>query len=119
MQVDMIRPASVSRNTNRTSFMEDNINADVTAVDQSFPRLAEKMAMHDLVIPRRHRGGRARAREPRTPAGKARVLDARKWLRERDRLSAGAKEIRTLGPTPLSRCSEVSLHSTSSDYAQY
>src|SRR5580704_16055000 len=37
--------------------------------------------------------------EPRTPAGKARVLDARKWLRERDGLSAGGKRIRTLSPT--------------------
>jgi hypothetical protein len=37
--------------------------------------------------------------EPRTPAGKARVLDARKWLRERDGLSAGGRRIRTLGPT--------------------
>src|ERR1700731_878810 len=36
--------------------------------------------------------------EPRTPAGKARVLDARKWLRERDGLSAGGSEIRTLRP---------------------
>ena len=36
--------------------------------------------------------------EPRTPAGKARVLDARKWLRERDGLSAGGRWIRTLGP---------------------
>src|SRR5260370_15411326 len=35
--------------------------------------------------------------EPRTPAGKARVLDARKWLRERDRLSAGGRWIRTIG----------------------
>ena len=35
--------------------------------------------------------------EPRTPAGKARVLDARKWLRERDGLSAGGRWIRTLG----------------------
>ena len=33
--------------------------------------------------------------EPRTPAGKARVLDARKWLRERDGLSAGGRWIRT------------------------
>src|ERR1700736_6556924 len=36
--------------------------------------------------------------EPRTPAGKARVLDARKWLRERDGLSAGGRWIRTIGP---------------------
>ena len=36
--------------------------------------------------------------EPRTPAGKARVLDARKWLRERDGLSAGGRWIRTVGP---------------------
>jgi hypothetical protein len=36
--------------------------------------------------------------EPRTPAGKARVLDARKWLRERDGLSAGGRWIRTFGP---------------------
>ena len=35
--------------------------------------------------------------EPRTPAGKARVLDARKWLRERDGLSAGGRWIRTSG----------------------
>src|SRR5580704_8757864 len=35
--------------------------------------------------------------EPRTPAGKARVLDARKWLRERDGLSAGGRWIRTPG----------------------
>ena len=33
--------------------------------------------------------------EPRTPAGKAQVLDARKWLRERDGLSAGGEWIRT------------------------
>src|ERR1700757_451990 len=36
--------------------------------------------------------------EPRTPARKARVLDARKWLRERDGLSAGGRWIRTIGP---------------------
>src|ERR1700681_4692516 len=35
--------------------------------------------------------------EPRTPAGKARVFDARKWLRERDGLSAGGRWIRTSG----------------------
>src|ERR1700726_1603886 len=35
--------------------------------------------------------------EPRTPAWKARVLDARKWLRERDGLSAGGRWIRTIG----------------------
>src|SRR6202043_1930323 len=35
--------------------------------------------------------------EPRTPAGKGRVLDARKWLRERDGLSAGGRWIRTSG----------------------
>src|SRR5580693_8929382 len=35
--------------------------------------------------------------EPRTPAGNARVLDARKWLRERDGLSAGGRWIRTSG----------------------
>src|ERR1700749_2109928 len=35
--------------------------------------------------------------EPRTPAGKARVLDARKWLRERDGLAAGGRWIRTGG----------------------
>src|SRR5689334_23159062 len=38
--------------------------------------------------------------EPRTPAGKARVLDARKWLRERDGLSAGGRWIRTIGTPP-------------------
>ena len=37
--------------------------------------------------------------QPRTPARKAGVLDARKWLQERDGLSAGASRIRTLGPT--------------------
>ena len=41
--------------------------------------------------------------EPRTPAGKARVLDARKWLRERDGLSAGGKWIRTSSTRAQSR----------------
>jgi hypothetical protein len=36
--------------------------------------------------------------QPRTPARKAGVLDARKRLRERDGLSAGGRWIRTLGP---------------------
>jgi hypothetical protein len=35
--------------------------------------------------------------QPRTPARKAGVLDARKWLRERDGLSAGGRWIRTIG----------------------
>jgi hypothetical protein len=38
MQVDMINPVPVSRNTNRMSSTEDNINADVAAADESFPR---------------------------------------------------------------------------------
>src|SRR5690349_18114730 len=38
--------------------------------------------------------------EPRTPAGKAQVLDARKWLRERDGLSAGGEWIRTFSTAP-------------------
>jgi hypothetical protein len=38
--------------------------------------------------------------EPRTPAGKARVFDARKWLRESDGLSAGGRWIRTSGSAP-------------------
>ena len=50
MQVDMINPAPVSRNTNRTSSIEDNKNAHVTAVDKVIPETAEEMAMHDLVI---------------------------------------------------------------------
>ena len=36
--------------------------------------------------------------QPRTAARKAGVLDPRKQLRERDRLSAGGRRIRTLGP---------------------
>src|ERR1700739_3337215 len=49
--------------------------------------------------------------EPRTPAGKGRVLDARKWLRERDGLSAGGRWIRTLGPpaTVARRVREATL----------
>jgi hypothetical protein len=38
--------------------------------------------------------------QPRTPARKAGVLDPRQQLRERDRLSAGGKWIRTTGPPP-------------------
>jgi hypothetical protein len=38
--------------------------------------------------------------QPRTAAQKAGVLDTRKQLRERDRLSAGGKWIRTIGPPP-------------------
>ena len=36
--------------------------------------------------------------QPRTPARKAGVLDLRKWMRPRDRLSAGERWIRTVGP---------------------
>jgi hypothetical protein len=35
--------------------------------------------------------------QPRTPARKAGVLDLRKWMRPRDRLSAGGRWIRTFG----------------------
>src|ERR1700726_4169464 len=52
--------------------------------------------------------------EPRTPAEKARVLDARKWLRERDGLSAGGRWIRTVGPpsaaTPSATANHLSSH---------
>src|SRR6266404_955982 len=37
--------------------------------------------------------------QPRTPARKAGVLDLRKWMRPRDRLSAGGRRIRTTGPS--------------------
>jgi hypothetical protein len=48
-------------------------------------------------------------RQPRTAARKAVVLDPRKQLRERDGLSAGGKEIRTLGPPQDRRHSQTAL----------
>src|SRR3984957_13608630 len=51
--------------------------------------------------------------EPRTPAGKARVLDARKWLRERDGLSAGGRWIRTIGTLPREKPSSSPVETRS------